>query len=254
MAVFPDTLKIYSDKTKATLLWTYTPDWAGSSGISITSIASTIWISIPQNADWFYNTLTNTILWLDDLMVFPMAGSNFDWYFTYSETITSFYLDWQKYKIWWDEAAWWNISWTLSDQTDLQNALNSKQNTLTAWENIKIASNVISANNVFIITEDDVTVSTDDTKWVAPYNTSYGYTNIDISANAGIEWREWAIYTFVVDTKMVVASAYRNVRVKIWTWNYIPVMSTTAALSWSSYFTKTNTRQYQYSTKYESWW
>jgi hypothetical protein len=128
------------------------------------------------------------------------------------------------------------------------------QDKLTAGENIKIASNVISANNVFIITESDVTVSTDPTKWVAPYNTSYGYTNIDISASAGIEWREWAIYTFVVNTEMVVASAYRNVRVKIWTWAYIPVMWTTAALAGHSYFTKANTRQYQYSTKYESWW
>jgi len=127
---------------------------------------------------------------------------------------------------------------------------NTKQDTLTAWENVEIASNVISTNNYYRIFESDVTVSTDDTKWVAPYNTSYGYTNIDISANAWIKWVEWAIYTFIVDTTMVVASAYRNVRVKIWTWAYIPVMSTTSALAWSSYFTKTNFRQFQYTTKY----
>ena len=35
-------------------------------------------------------------------------------------------------------AEWWNITWTLSDQTDLQNALNGKQNVLTAWDNITI--------------------------------------------------------------------------------------------------------------------
>ena len=107
--------------------------------------------------------------------------------------------------------------------------------------------------NTFIITEADVTVSTSEDMWVAPYNTSYKYTNIDIT-NPNIEWKEWAIYTFVVDTEMVVASAYRNVRVKIWNGAYIPVMWTTAALAWSSYFTKTNIRQYQYTTKYESWW
>ena len=107
---------------------------------------------------------------------------------------------------------------------------------------------------VFVITEDDVTVTTTDEYWVAPYNTSYYYTNIDISASAGIEWIEWAIYTFVVNTEMVVASAYRNVRVKIWNWNYIPVMWSSAIIAWSSYFTKANTRQYQYTTKYESWW
>ena len=126
--------------------------------------------------------------------------------------------------------------------------------TYTAGENIKISSNVISANNVFIITEDDVTVSTTQEYWVEPYNTSYYYTNIDISANAGIEWREWALYTFVVDTEMVVASANRNVRVKIWTWAYIPVMWSSAILAWSSYFVKTQTRCFQYSTKYQSWW
>lgn len=134
---------------------------------------------------------------------------------------------------------------------------NNKQNALStsnAWENIKISNWVISANNTFIITESDVTVSTDDTKWVAPYNVNYGYTNIDISADAGIEWREWAIYTFVVNTEMVVASANRNVRVRIWNWDYIPVMWTTAALAGHSYFIKTATRQYQYTTKYESWW
>ena len=134
---------------------------------------------------------------------------------------------------------------------------NSKQDALSssnAWENIAINNWVISANNVFIITESDVTVSTDDTKWVAPYNTSYWYTNIDISANAGIEWREWAIYTFVVNTEMVVASANRNVRVKIWTWTYIPVMWATAVLAWSTYFSKANIRLFQYSTKYEAGW
>ena len=134
---------------------------------------------------------------------------------------------------------------------------NNKQNALStsnAWENIKISNWVISANNVFIITEDDVTVSTSEDYGVAPYSTSYKYTNIDISANAGIEWREWAIYTFVVDTEMVVASAYRNVRVRIWTWDYIPVMWTTAALGGNSYFIKTAIRQFQYTTKYEAGW
>ena len=129
-----------------------------------------------------------------------------------------------------------------------------KQASLTAWENIEINSNVISANNLFIITESDVTVSTTDEYWVAPYNTSYYYTNIDINANAGIKWVEWAIYTFVVDTTMVVASANRNVRVKIWNWTYIPVMWTTTSLAGHSYFAKSQIRQFQYSTKYEAGW
>lgn len=158
------------------------------------------------------------------------------------------YEEWE-----WEERA---IAWdaVYAKVSAMDETINTKQDALTAWENIKISSNVISADNVFIITEDIVTVSTDATKWVAPYNTSYWYTNIDIDANAGIEWREWAIYTFVVNTEMVVAGTYRNVRVKIWNWAYIPVMWTTAVIVWNSYFIKTQIRQYQYSTKYKSWW
>lgn len=40
---------------------------------------------------------------------------------------------------------WGSITGTLSDQTDLQNALNSKQDTLTAGTGIDITGNVISA-------------------------------------------------------------------------------------------------------------
>ena len=124
----------------------------------------------------------------------------------------------------------------------------------SAWENIEINNNVISANNLYIIHENDVTVSTTEEYWTDPYNASYYYTNIDISANAWIKWVEWALYTFVVNTTMVVAWDYRNVRVKIWTWSYIPVMWSSAILAWSSYFLKTQTRCFQYSTKYQSWW
>ena len=43
-------------------------------------------------------------------------------------------------------AEWWNITGTLSDQTDLQNVLNAKQDNLTAWDNISISNNTISAD------------------------------------------------------------------------------------------------------------
>lgn len=117
------------------------------------------------------------------------------------------------------------------------------------WQEIEIPK-----ENLYVITEDKVTVTTDSTKWVSPYNTSYWYTNIDISDGYGIEWIEWALYTFIVNTEMVVASAYRNVRVRIGNWNYIPVMNTSSILAWSSYFTKANIRYFQYTTKYQSWW
>ena len=131
---------------------------------------------------------------------------------------------------------------------------NNMYNKLTAWANIDITNNVVAATNNYIVTEDKVSVSTTPTKWVAPYSTSYCYTNIDIDAASGIQWKEWAVYTFDIDTEMVVASAYRNVRVKIWNGDYIPVMWTSSILAWCAYFTKANTRQYMYSTKYQSCW
>lgn len=165
----------------------------------------------------------------------------------------------------------WSITGTLSDQTDLNTALNAKANTADVltksntttftptWDYQPATKKYVddhagSEQNLFIITEDIVTVSTSEDMWVAPYSTSYKYTNFDIDANSGIEWKEWAIYTFVVNTEMVVASAYRNVRVRIGNWAYIPVMGTTAAISGSSYFAKTAIRQFQYTTKYESGW
>ena len=258
MATDPIALNICDQKT-LTVLSRY--EWQSDS-FTIWDIVNSVWFEVTDKKWWdilehnLRVTSNASGQWYINVHTLDII-SNFHALYKYvePEIVESFFLDWVKYQLWWwDEAIWWNITWTLSDQTDLQNALNSKQNTLTAGENIKISSNVISANNVFIITEDDVTVSTTQEYWVAPYNTSYYYTNIDISASAGIEWREWAIYTFVVNTEMVVASAYRNVRVKIWTWTYIPVMWTTAALAGHSYFTKTNIRQFQYTTKYESWW
>ena len=107
----------------------------------------------------------------------------------------------------------------------------------------------------FVITESMVTVTTDATKWVSPYNTSYWYTNITINDNAGVEWVEGALYIFVINTSMVVASAYRNVRIRIGTWDYIPLMNSwNSILAWSSYFTKWRTDLYVYKSTYQSGW
>ena len=129
-----------------------------------------------------------------------------------------------------------------------------KQDTLTAWANVSIASNKICADNYFIVKESDACTTYTWEKWVAPYNTSYCYTNICINPDSWVVWKEGAIYSFDIDTWMIATSACRNVRVKIWSWAYIPVMWTSSILGWSSYFTKANIRQYQYSTKYQSWW
>lgn len=108
---------------------------------------------------------------------------------------------------------------------------------------------------LILVTEDMCSVTTDSTKWVSPYNTSYWYTNITISADSGITWVEWYSYRFEILTKLVVASAYRNVRIRIWSWNRMPVKNrANSILAWNSYFVKWRTDFYVFRTAYESDW
>ena len=132
---------------------------------------------------------------------------------------------------------------------------NWKQNALTAWENISISSNVISANNAYTITDADVTITTTDEYWVSPYSTSYYYTNIEISADAWITWREWAIYTFVCWSTWTT-STYRNCRVRIWSsWDWKPIMNqNNSILGAHSYLTAAQTRMFVYKTTLQSNW
>lgn len=101
--------------------------------------------------------------------------------------------------------------------------------------------------NYNMIIEDDVEVSKDDTKGIAPYSTSYGYTNITIT-NPNIHAVEGGIYSFIIDTKMVVASSNRNVRVRFGEdgeWH--PMMNyTTSAIGGNTYFVKNMTCVFQY--------
>ena len=133
-------------------------------------------------------------------------------------------------------------------------SLSSKQDALTAWANIDLTCAKVSATNTYIVTESNSCTTYTWEKWVAPYNTSYCYTNICINPASWIKWQEWSIYTFDINTQMLATSACRNVRVKIGDGDYIPVMWTSAVLAWCSYFTKANIRQYQYSTKYQACW
>ena len=125
-----------------------------------------------------------------------------------------------------------------------------KQDNLTAGRNIDLTGATIKADNYYTIKESETCTTYTDELWVSPYNTSYCYTNICISPDSWVQWKEWSIYMFDIDDGMIATSACRNVRVKIGSWDYIPVMGTSSILWWHSYFTKANTRQYMYSTKY----
>lgn len=124
------------------------------------------------------------------------------------------------------------------------------KNFIQNWSNIDLDY------KTYIITEDMCDVVVDSTKWVAPYNTSYWMTWITIKDWYWIEWRNWWLYRFIIDTKLVVVSATRNVGIRIGTsWTYIPVKNrANTILAWSSYMTKARTDEYMYKTTYESWW
>ena len=108
---------------------------------------------------------------------------------------------------------------------------------------------------LILVTEDMCSVTTDSTKWVSPYNADYWYTNITISADSGITWVEWYSYRFEILSTLVVASAYRNVRIRIWSWNRMPVKNrANTILAWNSYFVKWRTDLYVFRTAYESGW
>lgn len=124
--------------------------------------------------------------------------------------------------------------------------------TIIAGNGIEIDNNKISTNTQFVITEDMFDLEKDATKGVAPYNTGYGYTNITIHTDAGIEWVEGAIYTFVLDTK-VATSTYRNVRFRIGEeGDWKPLMDISSAIaSGATFFAKGNNITYIYKSTYQ---
>lgn len=99
------------------------------------------------------------------------------------------------------------------------------------------------------ITEDMVTVTTDATKGVSPYSTSYGYTNITVDLDKSL-LEDGLMVSFVINTKMVVASANRNVRVRFGeddVWHPVCAYNT-SILAGSTYFVKAMTLDYMYKT------
>lgn len=119
------------------------------------------------------------------------------------------------------------------------------------WATGKIVKDSARHIEIFVITEDMITKTTTATKWVAPYNTSYYYTNFEIDATKWIKRVEWWVYYFVWNT-LSVASSYRNVRVRIWSdGDWIPLtINDWTIQSGYSYVKKAYNKPYIYSTKY----
>lgn len=105
---------------------------------------------------------------------------------------------------------------------------------------------------LIVITEDMVTVTTDATKGVSPYNTGYGYTNITVNLSKEL-LVEGVVILPVVKSTMVVSSSYRNVRIRFGSddaWH--PVMATNGVLAGSSYFILSQFREYVYTFSYRT--
>ena len=73
-----------------------------------------------------------------------------------------------------NKAVWGSIEWTLSNQTDLQSALDAKQWTLTAWANIQISQNG--------------TISATDTTYTAGTWISIDANNVISNTQTSAEW------------------------------------------------------------------
>ena len=111
--------------------------------------------------------------------------------------------------------------------------------------------NAAAMSRHYCITEDMFDLEYDDTAGVAPYNTSYKYTNITIHKDAGVRWKEGALYWFILDTK-VATSANRNVRVRIGEdGDWKPVMVTSAVATGSTVFIKAINCVFIYKSVYQ---
>lgn len=148
---------------------------------------------------------------------------------------------------WWGGGWSWDVTWPASS-TDWNIVLFD-------WATGKLIKDSARHVEVFVITEDMITKTTTDQSWVAPYNTSYKYTNLEIDATKWVKRVEWWVYYFVWNS-LTVASTYRNVRVRIWSdWAWIPMMDNAWTIqSGYSYVKKAYNKPYIYSTKYQAWW
>ena len=88
---------------------------------------------------------------------------------------------------------WWHITWTLSDQTDLQTALNAKQNVLTPWDNITIQNNVISAANTTYAAWNGIQISNEIISNTAMFSPANVWTEGQYlkKTSSGYRWEDW---------------------------------------------------------------
>lgn len=144
------------------------------------------------------------------------------------------------------------------DDTELRGRISTIEGKESGWDS-KAAGNhnhdsvyrkSSDVPKIYVIMEDMVDVTTDATKGVAPYSTSYGYTNITIDGISEDDLTTGTILVPIINTKMVVASSYRNVRIRFGeSGSWKPVFSTTGILGAYSWFVKGQMIFLTYSTE-----
>lgn len=130
-------------------------------------------------------------------------------------------------------------------------------NTDTKLESDNVQDAIVENNNyitnkLIIINSSNCEITKDSTKGVAPYNTSYGYTNITIT-DTSLEIIDGTIMALFIDA--AVASANRNVRIRIGkdSTRWIPLFKNTTILAGHTYLTEGVLRLFVYSEdRYET--
>lgn len=103
---------------------------------------------------------------------------------------------------------------------------------------------------LYVVTENDVSVTTDATKGVAPYNTSYGYTNITVNNIEEEKIKVGSLVLFICTGILKVESANRNTRIRFGTsGTWYPLYHTTSIAGGSSYLGVGNNRLLTFSDK-----
>lgn len=125
-------------------------------------------------------------------------------------------------------AEWWNITWTLSDQTDLNTALGWKQDTLVAWSNIQIAADgyTISATDTTYTAWDWISIDSNnviDNTWVLSINNQ----TWAVTVNEVPSWGNEGQVLQKTSSGYAWMNAITDANVKQWTINSNTVSSTT---------------------------
>lgn len=110
----------------------------------------------------------------------------------------------------WGDAASWVSSYGAAANTHIADTTKH----ITAAE--RTMWNAKQNVEYIVITEDMCTKATNSEYGVAPYSSSYMYTDITVNLNKSL-LHDGLTVQFVIDTALVVSSSYRNVRIRFGT-------------------------------------